>query len=474
MRPGKIVLLVVGVILALVAFGFLVGGGSLVWAYSTQRDAAGYFTTDAETLASRSYAVTSQSIELGAKPGDWFPHGIATVRIEATSSAPIFVGIGPRDAVDQYLRDVAHDVLTDVRVTPFEATYRHVGGSVSPAAPGEQSFWAARASGAGKRTLRWDVESGRWTVVLMNANASPGVDARVAVGARSPVLLPIGLGLLIFGLLLGVGAAAMVIAGSVVAGREATATVPSERVHGAYPVRLDGRLDPSLSRWLWLVKWFLAIPHFVVLGFLWIAAAVLTVVAWFAILFTGRYPRSIFEFNVGVMRWTWRVTFYALALGTDRYPPFTLAIDDAYPADLHVDYPDHLSNWLVLVKSWLLAIPHYLVLALFGGGFAYTAWHWGDTPSGLVGIGLIGILVIVAAVTLAFTGRYPVSAFDFVTGMYRWIYRVLAYTWLMRDEYPPFRLDMGGRDPGSTVPIVPPAPPAPPRSAREEVLTGSK
>ncbi len=220
---------------------------------------------------------------------------------------------------------------------------------------------------------------------------------------------------------------------------------------GTYPVRVDARLDDHLSRWLWLVKWLLAIPHYIVLALLWIAFVILSVIAWFAILFTGRYPRSIFDFNVGVLRWSWRVTYYTYGgLGTDQYPPFTLDERPDYPAHLEVAYPDHLSRGLVLVKSWLLAIPHYLVLALFVGGGLYAASADGDTARGYGG-GLIGLLVFVAAIVLLFTGRYPRGIFDLVLGLNRWVLRVAAYASLMTDEYPPFRLDMGGTDPGTGV-----------------------
>src|SRR5829696_70106 len=189
-----------------------------------------------------------------------------------------------------------------------------------------------------------------------------------------------------------------------------------------YPVRVDAALDPSLSRGLWLVKWLLLIPHVIVLAFLWLAFLVVGIMAFFAILFTGRYPRPLFEFNVGVLRWSWRVHYYGYwALGTDRYPPFTLAEVPDYPAHLSVPYPDRLSRGLVLVK-WLLAIPHFVILAVFVGGGLWlgtrgaedTGWDngWGAG-------GLVTLLVLIAAIVLLFTGRYPKPLYDFVLGMDR-------------------------------------------------------
>jgi hypothetical protein len=231
--------------------------------------------------------------------------------------------------------------------------------------------------------------------------------------------------------------------------------------HTHYPVRVDASLDPSISRGLWLVKWLLLIPHFVVLFFLWVAFVAVSVGAFFAILTTGRYPRGLFDFNVGVLRWSWRVHYYGYgALGTDRYPPFTLADVPDYPAHLDVDYPARLSRGLVLVKWWLLAIPHYLVLSiLVGGGLYLGSRSTGDNSmnGGWGAGGLVGLLVLIVGIVLLFTARYPKPLYDLVLGVDRWSLRVAAYAGLMTDVYPPFRLDQGGTDPGSV-----PAGPTPP------------
>jgi hypothetical protein len=195
-----------------------------------------------------------------------------------------------------------------------------------------------------------------------------------------------------------------------------------------YPVSIRGELSVPPARGWWLIKWLLAIPHYVILVFLGIAYVVVSIIAFFNILFTGRYPRDLFDFNTGILRWGWRVGFYSYqALGTDKYPPFSLQPDSNYPADLTIVYPEKLSRGLVLVKWWLLAIPHYLIVAIFQGAYKR-------------GFGLVDVLALIAAVALLFIGKYPESIFKLVVGANRWTYRVAAYSSLMTDEYPPFRL----------------------------------
>ena len=451
MSKARITIVIIGTLIGLFAIGLVIGGGGLLWANETQRDSSGFFTTDEFTLATGSYAVTSADIDLGARPGDWFPSGrLATVRldIDPTEGQPVFVGIGPSDAVATYLDGVAVSEVSRVRADGT-VVYRNVSGTATPAAPLEQTFWVTSASGEGTQTVTWDLEQGDWSVVVMNADASQGVTVETTAAADTDLLVWVAAGLIAVGLMIAVVATVMVVA-ALAGTRTAATTAPaSVQGYGVYPVRVEGVLDPSLSRWQWLFKWLLAIPHFVVLAFLWVAFFLLTVVAFFAILFTGRYPKSIFEFNVGVMRWSWRVAYYSYGVnGTDQYPPFTLGEAD-YPAHFDVAYPESLSRGLVLIKWWLLAIPHLLIVGLFTSGLVWWTTEIGSgNTAAEAGTGLIGILVLVSVVILLFTGRYPHGLYDLVMGLNRWVLRVGAYVSLMRDEYPPFRLDTGGSEPG--------------------------
>jgi uncharacterized protein DUF4389 len=462
---GRVVLVVLGSLAVLLGAALLAGGGTLLWADQTQRDDDGFISTPSERFSSSSYAIVSEPIDLveAEADADWLWEDVlGDVRVRA-SGGDLFVGVGPTREVDGYLRGVEHDRLTDVDYDPFSADYEREPGDAPARPPGDEDFWVETASGSGEQTLTWNPERGNWSVVVMNADASRGTAADVSVGAEASWLVWLAIGLLIAGGLVLLGGATMIFLGARHAAAPATVAAAAPGTAGAagavpvpeaasaqptvYPVGVAGELDPGLSRWLWLVKWLLALPHYIVLVLLWIAFSVLTIVAFFAILFTRRYPRGIFNFNVGVLRWSWRVWFYSYwANGTDRYPPFSLGEEPDYPARLEVAYPEQLNRWLPLVK-WLLAIPHLILVAIFVGGWG---WGWGDDWGGwgTAGVaGLVGLLVVIACVVLLFTGRYPPALFDFAVGLDRWALRVGAYVGLMRDEYPPFRLDMGPHEP---------------------------
>ncbi|HUP76645.1 MAG TPA: DUF4389 domain-containing protein [Acidimicrobiales bacterium] len=465
---GRVVMVVIASIVALLGLAMLAAGGALTWAATTHRDDAGFFHTDSKRFSSASYAITSDEVDFGTdvRPGrDGFePGDLVRVRLRASSSdstRPVFLGIARTADVDGYLSGVAHDVIRDVRLRPFEVDYRAVSGTREPTAPQAETFWILSSAGTDTQSIVWEPGDGNWAIVVMNADASRGVVADIDVGVEIRHLwLIVGIVLVLGIVLLGTGIAVIITVahraardvGPPPGGDQFGSTVPASPtpVSGLAddPVVVRSRLDAPLSRWLWLVKWILAIPHLIVLALLWIAAIMLTVIAGVAILFTGRYPRRIFDFNVGVLRWTWRVAFYATGvLGTDRYPPFTLRPVDTYPATLDVLYPAQLSRGLVLVKWWLLALPHYVVVGIIGSG-----WWWGtlrvqrdwDGRAAAWSGGLLGVLVLVAGVRLLFTGRYPRDMFGLITGLNRWVYRVVAYAMLMTDVYPPFRLDQGG------------------------------
>ena len=465
---GRVIIVVIASIVGLVALAMLAAGAVLTWAATTQRDDAGYFHTDSKRFSSASYALVSEDVDLGTddRPRGWGfePGDIVRVRVRASSGdrgQAVFIGIARTSDVDRYLSGVAHDVIRDVQLRPFEVDYDPIAGTAEPAAPQNQTFWIASSAGLDTQTVTWEPTRGTWSIVLMNVDGGRGVVADVDVGVEIRHLWVIVGAITAVGLLLLAAAIVVIIVVSHRAERAGGApptdgavavpvapAVPTRATVLDEPLAVRARLDPPLSRWLWLVKWILVIPHLVILTLLWITTILLTVVAGIAILVNGRYPRRIFDFNVGVLRWTWRVSFYATGvMGTDRYPPFTLGEAPDYPAVLAVQYPPRLSRGLVLVKWWLLAIPHYVIVGIIG-----TGWWWGwlrfDRDwggRGNWGGGLLGVLVLVAGVRLLFSGRYPRDMFDLVMGLNRWVFRVLVFVLLMSDAYPPFRLDQGGR-----------------------------
>ncbi len=281
---GRIVLVILGSILALLAAALLIAGGALLWADRTQRDDDGFLTTPTERFESDSFAITSDSIDLLEADSEWLFSGdvLGDVRITG-EDGDVFIGIGETEDVEAYLDGVAHDEVRDLEFDPFSVEYRRFPGGEPPGPPGEQTFWAASASGSGEQSATWKAESGEWTIVVMNSDASRGVATDLSAGAEANFLLWLAIGLLIAGALVLAGGVTMIVIGARGATSAAAATVGAPVPAGAaaqpvaaaqptvYPVALTGRLDPELSRWLWVVKWILVIPHYIVLAFLWLA-----------------------------------------------------------------------------------------------------------------------------------------------------------------------------------------------------------
>ncbi|MEJ7839846.1 MAG: DUF4389 domain-containing protein [Thermomicrobiales bacterium] len=170
------------------------------------------------------------------------------------------------------------------------------------------------------------------------------------------------------------------------------------------------------SRVLIFFRWLLIIPQVLVLYLMGIAVGFVTFIAWFAILFTGKFPRGMWDFCVGYQVWTSNVLAYLL-MQRDEYPPFG-SID--YPVDYDLVYPARMSRLLIFVK-WLLILPHAFVLAF---------------------LGLVACVVLILAwFAVLFTGRYPQRFFNFVGGLSRWSSRVNAYQFLLTDQYPPFSMN---------------------------------
>ena len=188
-----------------------------------------------------------------------------------------------------------------------------------------------------------------------------------------------------------------------------------------YPIDLIGEYDERVNRFLWLIKWILLAPHFIILWFLYLPTIVTTPLSWLAVVILGRYPRFLWVYHTGLLRWVWRVGFYGYSAGnTDQYTPFSFESRDDFPADLEIEFPESSSR-LTGFFRWILIIPHWIITAILAD--------------------IAGILVLFALIIVLFSGRYPEGMFNIIMGMNRWIYRVQAYGWLLVDEYPPFSFD---------------------------------
>jgi hypothetical protein len=212
---GRIVLLVAGVLAALLGLAVLAGGTVLLAANHTERDVAGFFSTGSDRYATDAYAIVSDDLDVGNEGPDWlFDEGrLATLRVRGASQDPgqeLFIGIAPTSQVREFLAGTDFSTVTDLDFDPFQVSYRRSPGTSSPAAPAGESFWSASASGRGELSVEWDVAKGNWSAVVMNADASPGVDARLSLGAKVGFIFWLGLGLTIGGALLVAASAAMV------------------------------------------------------------------------------------------------------------------------------------------------------------------------------------------------------------------------------------------------------------------------
>jgi hypothetical protein len=203
-RTGR---LVGGIVVTIAAAAVAAAGGTLLWADATQRDDAGYFSTHSHRFHSGSRAISTEKVDLGG-----FPHWVgAKARVEVASpSRAVFVGIARTKDVESYLAGVDHATATDLDWDPFRARYVEHPGSRLPAAPASRDFWAASTTGAGTRSVTWKLRSGQWSVVVMNADGSRGVDVQARAGVDWPPIFPLGLGLTSGGVLLLAAGAAII------------------------------------------------------------------------------------------------------------------------------------------------------------------------------------------------------------------------------------------------------------------------
>ena len=213
---ARVLLLIAGGVASLMAVGLIAIGGLSLWGDS-QKDERGYLSTDSHTFEASTHALATENLDmdLDGVEGLLDSTDLGDIRLDVTSQAdkPVFVGIARTDELSSYLRDVAHTTVTDIDYAPFEASYSDQSGRGKPAPPAGERIWTAYTQGAGPQTLEWDVRDGDWSIVVMNADGSPGVQAGISTGAKVPYLTEIGWSSLGGGAILLVAAAGLVVFG---------------------------------------------------------------------------------------------------------------------------------------------------------------------------------------------------------------------------------------------------------------------
>jgi hypothetical protein len=184
----------------------LIGGLGVMGAHLFVRDDDGFYTSGNERLQSDSYAILTEDIDLSARAADWAPDeflGDLRFRAEGADGASMFLGIARTSDLERFLGGVAHSEVVGFSGDP---RYDEHAGRVRATPPGDESFWAAQSQGTGEQSVQWEAEAGNWTAVVMNADASRGIAVEADAGVQIGWLIWVGLGLALFGLLLGAGA----------------------------------------------------------------------------------------------------------------------------------------------------------------------------------------------------------------------------------------------------------------------------
>jgi len=448
MSAGKIALLVFGIIFLLVAVGLLFAGGTLVWVDQELKDSDGFISTDTIYLERGSHAIITRPADIDLEMTWPFDEGdLATIKVKASNDNPskqVFIGIAEKSDVEDYLDGVEYDEITGFRIHPYDVDYKkHTGSSVpeAPDSPDIRDIWTEWVVGNGTQTLEWEIESGSWVLVLMNADGSAGIDLSGSVGIKAPWIFGLGIGLLaggavvlILGVLMIYFAARRPMAGGGTMGPVPPIsdgdTTTTENLN-AYPATFSVDYpDKSLNRLTTFFRLIMIIPIAIILSlvngtiwgeahgsnYLFAAGGILFLPLVLMLLFRQKYPRWWFDWNVALTKFMARVYAY-LALLRDEYP----STDEEQAVHIEIAYPDakrDLNRWLPLVK-WFLAIPHYIVLFFLNIA--------------------VFVCLVIAWFAILFTGRYPRGLFDFVVGLFRWHLRVAAYAFLLTtDRYPPF------------------------------------